>query len=150
MLKGISNTIGSLQAASIGCAAAGLYLGKKWYVAAFHAAGRTGAKLFGSKSTEEWNQASVKSLALAKKNMFRDLTAATGLIVLSLVSGFTKEKIPQQEEPTSDFPFRTVGISLFVGYLFGGCSIFGYMHNENSSIVTNYNQILFNVLKDKK
>lgn len=149
MLERISNTFGSLQAASIGCAAASLYLNRRWCVAAFHIAGKTGAKLFGSKNAEEWNQASVASLALAKKNMFRDLTAATGLIVLGLASGFTKEKIPQQEEAVSNFPFRAVGISLFVGFLFGSSLMFDHMRKEEHDTVVNYNTILYNICKNK-
>lgn len=148
MLEGISNTFGSVQAASIGCAAVSLYLNRRWCVAAFHKAGSIGANLIGSKNAAEWNQASVESLTLAKQNMFRDLTAATGLIVLGLASGFTKEKIPQQEE-ASNFPFRAVGISLFVGYLFGSSLMFDFMRKEEHATIVNYNTILYNIFKNK-
>jgi hypothetical protein len=147
MLQGISNTIASLPVASIGCTAAGLYIGRKWCAAGIYKAGGIGANLIGSKSAAAWNQVSDEYIKIAKKDGFRDLTAATGLIVLGLASGFTKEKIPEKEESISNFPFRAVGISLFVGYLFGGCSVFDYMHKENDAMITNYNTVLRNVLK---
>lgn len=102
MLQGISNTISSLPFASIGCTAAGLFLARNLITAAVHKTASIGAGLVGSKNAAEWNQASNESLALAKKNGFRDLTAAAGLItigVTSFASQHATEKVPQKEEP---------------------------------------------------
>lgn len=99
MLEGISNTTISLPlAASIGCTTAGLYIGRKWCLAAVYKFGSIGANLVASKKGSEWNQTSNEYWIRAKKNAARDLTAAISLIAIGLISGYAEEKALPKEE----------------------------------------------------
>lgn len=115
MLQGISTTVSSLPLASMGCTAAGLFLAKDFIKAVVDKTASIGADLIASKNAAEWKQASNESFALAKKNGFRNLTAAAGLIaigVTSFASQNAAEKAPQKEE--SGF-FQNYGLPTLKG-----------------------------------
>lgn len=116
MLQGISNTFSSLPIASIGCTAAGLFIGKRFCTAAFHKAGSIATNLFGSKNASEWSEASKESFTLAKKDGIRDLTAAAGLIAIGLASGRAQEKALPKEEPGY---IRNYGLPAGVAFIGG-------------------------------
>lgn len=108
MLEGISNTVASLPLASIGCTAAGLYLGRRWCEAGIYQAGRIGANIVGSKNAAEWDQASEESLKHAKKDGNLHLIAAVSLVAIGLYPG------PVHDSSKSILPFALLeGIACF-------------------------------------
>lgn len=138
MLQRISNTIGSLPVASIGCAAAGLYIGRKWCVAAAYKVGSIGANLIASKKGSEWNQTSGEYFKIAKKEGIRDLTAAAGFIALGLATSSAQEKsLPKEEKSSSVLNYVWPVVGGLTCFTLGGYKMGTQLHNRIGNEVSN-------------
>lgn len=104
MLENISKAMRSEMpvASALFYGAAVLVAGRKFCVAAGYKTCALAAETFGSTSAPEWNKASAESLALAKKDMMRDLTAVIGCIGLTAVALASTEALLEKEKTMMD------------------------------------------------
>jgi hypothetical protein len=99
MLNEVSYTAGiTMSAVSLASCAAGLFVGRKFGLAAGCKIAGAVAELFGNEKAAEWNRAGDKYWALAKKDAFRDLTAVAGFAALGLASGAAGKALLKEEE----------------------------------------------------
>jgi hypothetical protein len=83
---------------SIASFAAGAFMGRKFGLAAGYSVSSKVAGLIGKQAiAEEWNKASSDYWTLAKKDAFRDLTAAAGFITLGVASNLAGKALAKKE-----------------------------------------------------
>jgi hypothetical protein len=104
MVKEISNFVDSaLPMISIVSFAAGAFMGRKFGLAAGYSVSSKVAGLIGKQNVaNEWNKASSDYWTLAKKDAFRDLTAAAGFITLGVASNLAGKALLAKEEPQKE------------------------------------------------
>lgn len=116
MVNPVSYTAGiTMSAISLASCAAGLFVVRNFGFAAGCKIGSAVEELFGNeKAAAGWNRAGDKYWALAKNNVFRDLTAVAGFAALGLASG-TAGKAFLKEEEKKEEPGLLVKVASKVG-----------------------------------
>jgi hypothetical protein len=99
MIKEISNIVDSaLPVISIASITAGAFMGRKFGLAAGYGVSSKVAGFIGKQHVaDEWNKASSDYWTLAKKDAFRDLTAAAGFITLGIASNLAGKALAKEE-----------------------------------------------------